>query len=93
MSLDNLIKDQSIFSLVIISLILITLSLDQVWISLGENWCWSPLGLKGLNARIPKIKYTPRPFISSFTVEQEETRHSPFSSSKDQKQNSNKEQK
>ena len=32
----------------IISVILITLSLDSVWISLGENWCWSPLGLKGL---------------------------------------------
>ena len=29
----------------------------------------------------------------SFTVEQEETQHSPFSSSKDQKQNSDKEQK
>ena len=32
----------------IISLILITLSLDKIWILLGENWCWSPLGLKGL---------------------------------------------
>ena len=27
---------------------LITISLDIVWILLGENWCWSPLGLKGL---------------------------------------------
>ena len=37
-------------SSMIISLILITLSLDKVCIhvSLGENWCWSPLGLKGL---------------------------------------------
>ena len=35
--------------LVIILLILITFSLDDVWILLGENWCWSPLGLKGLN--------------------------------------------
>ena len=25
--------------------ILITISLESVWISLGENWCWSPLGL------------------------------------------------
>ena len=41
-------KDQSIFSVVIISIILITLSMDNVWISLGENTCWSPLGLKGL---------------------------------------------
>ena len=48
MSWENLIKDQGIFSLVIILLVLITLSLDNVWISLGENWCWSPLGLKGL---------------------------------------------
>ena len=36
-------KDQSIFSVVIISIILITLSLDNVYISLGENRCWSPL--------------------------------------------------
>ena len=36
------------FSLVIILWILITSSLDNVWISLGENWCWSLLGLKGL---------------------------------------------
>ena len=35
--------------LVIILLILITFSLDDVWILLGENWCWSPLRLKGLN--------------------------------------------
>ena len=31
----------------IIWLILITISLDNVWILLGENWCWSLLGLKG----------------------------------------------
>ena len=48
-SWENLIKDQSISSLVIISLILITLSLDKVWILLGENWSRSPLGLKGLS--------------------------------------------
>ena len=41
-------KDQGIFSLVIILLSLITLSLENVWIMLGENWCWSLLGLKGL---------------------------------------------
>ena len=29
----------------IISLFLITLSLEKVWISLGENWCLSLLGL------------------------------------------------
>ena len=42
---ENLIVDQSIFSLVIILLVLITFSLDLLWILLGENWCWSPLGL------------------------------------------------
>ena len=47
-SWDNLIIGQGIFSLVIILFILITLSLDSVWILLGENWSWSPLGLKGL---------------------------------------------
>ena len=48
-SWENLIKDHGILSLVIILLILITLSLDNVWILLGENWCWSLLALKGLN--------------------------------------------
>ena len=33
----------------IILLILITSSHDNVWISLGENCCWSLLALKGLN--------------------------------------------
>ena len=32
----------------IILLILITLSVDNVWILLGENCCWSLLALKGL---------------------------------------------
>ena len=35
--------------MIIILFILITLSLDSVWILLGENCCWSLLGLKGLN--------------------------------------------
>ena len=34
--------------MVIILLILKTLSLDSVWILLGENSCWSLLALKGL---------------------------------------------
>ena len=34
---ENLIKDQGIFSLVSILLLLITISLANVWISLGEN--------------------------------------------------------
>ena len=45
-SWENLIKDHGIFSMMIILLILITLSLDSVWILLGENCCWSLLGLK-----------------------------------------------
>ena len=49
-SWENLIKDQSIFSMVIILLILITLSLDSVWILLGETCCWSLLALKGLTS-------------------------------------------
>ena len=47
-SWENLIKDHGIFSMMINLLILITLSLDSVWILLGENCCWSLLGLKGL---------------------------------------------
>ena len=34
--------------MMIILLILITLSLDSVWILLGDNCCWSLLGLAGL---------------------------------------------
>ena len=48
-SWENLIKHQGIFSFVIIFYILTTLSLDNVWILLGENCCWSLLGLKGLS--------------------------------------------
>ena len=48
----DVIKDHDMLSLVIILLILITLSLDNVWILLGENWCWSLLALKGLTTGI-----------------------------------------
>ena len=34
--------------MMIILLILISLSLDSVWMLLGENCCWSLLALKGL---------------------------------------------
>ena len=47
-SWENVIKDKGIFSMVIILLIFITLSLDNIWILSGENWCWSLLGLTGL---------------------------------------------
>ena len=49
---ENLIKDQGIFSLVIILLILIASSLNNIWILLGENWSWSLLVLKGLSCVI-----------------------------------------
>ena len=40
-------KDQGIFSLLIVLLILITFSLENVRMMLGEIFCWSLLGLKG----------------------------------------------
>jgi len=43
---ENLFKDQSIFLKVIILLILITFCPNDVLILLGENWCWSLLGLE-----------------------------------------------
>ena len=44
-----MIKDHGIFSMVIILLILITLSLHSVSILLGKNFCWSVSALyKGL---------------------------------------------
>ena len=43
-----MIKDHGIFSLMIILSTLMTLSLDSVWILLGENCCWSLLELKRL---------------------------------------------
>ena len=41
MSWENLMKDQNIFSVVIILLILITFLFDCLLIFLAENWCWS----------------------------------------------------
>ena len=39
----------------ILFLILITSSHENVWISLGENWCWSLLGLKGLRDFLQRL--------------------------------------
>ena len=47
-SWENLIKDQSILPLVINLVILITFTLDDLLMLLGENWCWSLLGPEGL---------------------------------------------
>ena len=49
-------KDQGIFSLVIILLILITLSPENVWVMLGEISCWSLLGLKRVKTSRAKIR-------------------------------------
>ena len=46
--------DQGIFFLVIILLTLITISLVNIWILLGENCCLSLLGLKGLNQDVAR---------------------------------------
>ena len=61
-SWENLIKDHGIFSMVIILLILITLSLDSVWILLGENWCWTLLGLKWLISKCISLVPTEKPY-------------------------------
>ena len=53
-----MVKDHGIFSMMIILLILITLSLDSVWILLGENCCWSLLGLEGLRIKTKSVLYT-----------------------------------
>ena len=47
-SWENLFKDQSIFPEVIILFILINFSFNNVSTLLGEMWCWSLLGPKGL---------------------------------------------
>ena len=46
--LGEIDKRSEILLFVIIWLILIDVALDNLWILLGENWCWSLLGLKGL---------------------------------------------
>ena len=51
-SWENIIIDQSIFPLVVLVLILITFSFDDVLVLSGENSCWSLLGLKGLGNHV-----------------------------------------
>ena len=47
-SWENLVYDQSILPLVINLVILITFTLDDLLMLLGENWCWPLLRPKGL---------------------------------------------
>ena len=50
MSWENLIKDQGFFcNLGDHYINSHNLSVDSVWVLLGEYWSWSLLGLKGLN--------------------------------------------
>ena len=69
-SWENLIKDHGIFSMMIILLILITLSLDSVWILLGENCFWSLLGLKGLTKPLEgfRTSYQVQPGVKQFNL-------------------------
>ena len=50
-SWNELIKDPGILTLVIFFINSHKLSLDYVLIMLRENWCWSLLGVKGLNPK------------------------------------------
>ena len=50
-SWENLIKDQSIFPLVIILLILIIFSLDCLFALSGQNLCWSLLRVKAVEKK------------------------------------------
>ena len=45
------------FTLVIILLVLMTVSIASVWILLGENWCRSPLGLNPLGPKCDQHQY------------------------------------
>ena len=43
---EDLVKDQNASPVVMILLILLGVSVNDVWILWGENWCWSLLPLK-----------------------------------------------
>ena len=47
----------------IILLILITFSVDNVLILLGDYWCWSLLGLKGLTGLLAVSSLSAEPFF------------------------------
>ena len=67
-SWENLIKDQSISFVFIILLILLTFSIDDVLIWLGENWCWSLLGLQGLTNADAQLYFGEELFIGEFSI-------------------------
>ena len=49
-----MVEDQSILPLVINLVILITFTLDDLLMLLGENCCWSLLGPKRLKKNVPR---------------------------------------
>ena len=67
-SQENLIKDQGIFPLVIILLILITFPLGDNLTLLGENCCWSFLGLRGLRVNKTSNLQQSGVFLVNFAV-------------------------
>ena len=56
------------FTLVIILLVLMTVSITGVWILLGENWCWSPLGLNPLGLKSDQHQFSPNNISRSSRV-------------------------
>ena len=67
-SWENLLKDQIILPEVIILFILINFSFNHVLILLGENWCWSLLGLLTMETNVPEeiiIKLQNYSFLSN----------------------------
>ena len=62
-SWNDLIKDPGILSLVIFFINSHKFSFDYVLIMLRENWCWSLLGVKGLN---PKSNFHDGALTQSF---------------------------
>ena len=52
----------------IILIIHITASHDNVWISLGENCCWSLLGHKGLTILLAEAEYDMKNYCDEGSV-------------------------
>ena len=67
-SWENLLKDQNILPEVIILFIVINFSFNYVLILLGENWCWSLLGLLTMEINVREeitIKWQNYSFLSN----------------------------
>ena len=67
-SWENLLKDQNILPEAIIIFIVINFSFNYVLILLGENWCWSLLGLLTMEINVREeitIKWQNYSFLSN----------------------------